>query len=69
MRFLINLIYFLSGLMLLFSILVLLEAKKNLEAKNAILQESLIKCQEEKDNLERLEQQTMYLYLNGYKEE
>lgn len=69
MRILVDIIYFLSILVLLFSIISSSEAVRGLEYEKENLQRELRYYQEENARLERLNQQTMYLLLNGFKED
>lgn len=69
MRILINIFYLFVAIILSFYTISLLEAKKSLESEKEKLQEELFYYQEENIRLERLNQQTMYLLLNGFKED
>ncbi len=69
MRILVDIIYFLSILVLLFSIISSLEAVRGLEYEKENLQGELRYYQEENARLERLNQQNMYLLLNGFEED
>lgn len=69
MRILVDIIYFLSILVLLFFIISSSEAVRGLEYEKENLQRELRYYQEENARLERLNQQTMYLLLNGFKED
>lgn len=69
MRILNDILCFFSALVLLFFVITLLEAKRNLEDEKEELQEILSWYQEENARLERLNQQTMYLLINGYQED
>lgn len=69
MRILINIFYLFVAIILSFYTIFLLEAKKSLESEKEKLQRELRYYQEENARLERLNQQTMYLLLNGFKED
>ena len=64
-----DIFYFFSVVILLFCVIALLEAKRGLESEKGNLQRELRYYQEENARLERLNQQTMYLLLNGFKED
>lgn len=69
MRILAYLIYFFSVMILSFCVIALSEVKRGLESEKENLQRELRYYQEENARLERLNQQTMYLLLNGFKED
>ena len=69
MRILVDLIYFLLVMILSFHVVDLSDAKRGLESEKENLQRELRYYQEENARLERLNQQTMYLLLNGFKED
>lgn len=69
MRILADLIYFFSVMILSFRVIALSDAKRGLESEKENLQRELCYYQEENARLERLNQQTMYLLLNGFKED
>lgn len=69
MRILVDLIYFFSVMILLFCVIALSDAKRGFESEKENLQRELRYYQEENARLERLNQQTMYLLLNGFKED
>lgn len=69
MSILVDMIYFFSVMILLFCVIALSEAKGGLEAEKENLQRELLYSQEENIRLERLNQQTMYLLLNGFEED
>lgn len=69
MRILSDIFYFLSVAVLFFCIIVLTEFKTRLEDEKKELQEALSYYQKENARLERLNQQTIYLLINGYEED
>lgn len=69
MRILSDIFYFLSVTVLFFCIIVLTEFKTRLEDEKKELQEALSYYQKENARLERLNQQTIYLLINGYEED
>lgn len=66
MHILRDIIYFFSVVILLFCVIALSEVKRGLESEKENLQRELCYYQEENARLERLNQQTMYLLLNGF---
>lgn len=64
-----DIIYFFSVVILLFCVISLSEIKRGLESEKENLQRELRYYQEENARLERLNQQTMYLLLNGFEED
>lgn len=74
MRILGDIIYFFLVVILSFRVISLSEIKRGLESEKENLQRELRYYQEENArlerlNLERLNQQTMYLLLNGFEED
>ena len=64
-----DIVYFFSAVILLFCVIALSETKRELESEKGNLQRELRYYQEENARLERLNQQTMHLLLNGFKED
>lgn len=64
-----DIIYFFSVVILLFCVISLSETKRGFESEKENLQRELRYYQEENARLERLNQQTMYLLLNGFEED
>lgn len=69
MRILVDIIYFFLVVILSLCAISLLETKRVLESEKENLQREFRYYQEENARLERLNQQTMYLLLNGFKED
>lgn len=69
MRILVDIIYFLLVMILSLCVISLSETKRVLESEKENLQREFRYYQEENVRLERLNQQTMYLLLNGFEED
>lgn len=69
MRILVDIIYFFLVVILSLCVISLSETKRVLESEKENLQREFRYYQEENIRLERLNQQTMYLLLNGFEED